>query len=198
MRALLAPKAPPPPVDNLLCTALALLWLAWRQGGADGLSIAVASLVLVTPLIRRQFKDGKVFDDLAPWAQAIRKLAAETNTPLVDLQAVAMRFGARKPPGLVDRAFQRLGLERPAGERARRLVHLAVGRRRAALLVDEVLGLRPLEAAQRQALPPLLSESAAQLDAIDVPRLALPAINDGIDLGSLYELAECLAEQGVR
>ncbi len=34
--------------------------------------------------------------------------------PLVDLQGVAMRFGARKPPGLVDRAFQRLGLERPA------------------------------------------------------------------------------------
>ena len=32
-------------------TVLALLWLAWRQGGADGLSIAVASLVLVTPLI---------------------------------------------------------------------------------------------------------------------------------------------------
>ena len=27
---------------------------------------------------------------------------------LVDLQAVAMRFGARKPRGLVDRAFQRL------------------------------------------------------------------------------------------
>jgi 16S rRNA (cytosine967-C5)-methyltransferase len=26
LRALLAPKAPPPPVDNLLCTALALLW----------------------------------------------------------------------------------------------------------------------------------------------------------------------------
>ncbi len=35
-------------------------------------------------------------------------------TPLVDLQAVAMRFGARKAPGLVDRAFPRLGLERPA------------------------------------------------------------------------------------
>lgn len=42
------------------------------------------------------------------------------------------------------------------------------------------------------------SESAEQLDQIQVPRLELPAINDGIDLGSLYELAEALAQQGVR
>lgn len=54
-----------------------------------------------------------------------------------------------------------LGLERPASEPAHRLVHLRVGRRRAALLVDEVLGLRPLDTAAQQALPPLLSESAA-------------------------------------
>jgi len=50
---------------------------------------AGAKPVLVTPLIRRQFKDGQVFDDLAPWAQAIRKLAAETHTPLVDLHALS-------------------------------------------------------------------------------------------------------------
>ena len=42
------------------------------------------------------------------------------------------------------------------------------------------------------------AESAEALDDIDVPRLELPAINDGIDLGSLYELAEALAQQGVR
>ncbi|MET0700579.1 MAG: ArsA family ATPase [Mycobacterium sp.] len=42
------------------------------------------------------------------------------------------------------------------------------------------------------------AESAEQLDAIKVPRLELPAINDGVDLGSLYELAEALAQQGVR
>jgi anion-transporting ArsA/GET3 family ATPase len=42
------------------------------------------------------------------------------------------------------------------------------------------------------------AESAEALDAIDVPRLELPAINDGVDLGSLYELAEALAQQGVR
>jgi anion-transporting ArsA/GET3 family ATPase len=42
------------------------------------------------------------------------------------------------------------------------------------------------------------AESAEQLDEIKVPRLELPAINDGIDLGSLYELADALAQQGVR
>lgn len=42
------------------------------------------------------------------------------------------------------------------------------------------------------------AESAEQLDSIKVPRLELPAINDGVDLGSLYELAEALAQQGVR
>lgn len=42
------------------------------------------------------------------------------------------------------------------------------------------------------------AESAEQLDDLDVSRLELPAIRDGVDLGSLYELAEALAHQGVR
>ena len=42
------------------------------------------------------------------------------------------------------------------------------------------------------------AESAEQLDALDVARLELPQIADGVDLGSLYELAEALAHQGVR
>ncbi|TVS86367.1 ArsA-related P-loop ATPase [Mycobacterium helveticum] len=42
------------------------------------------------------------------------------------------------------------------------------------------------------------AESAQQLEALHVPRLELPAISDGVDLGSLYELSESLAQQGVR
>ncbi|OBI98564.1 ArsA family ATPase [Mycobacterium asiaticum] len=42
------------------------------------------------------------------------------------------------------------------------------------------------------------SETAQQLDALQVPRLELPTISDGVDLGSLYELSEVLAQQGVR
>ncbi len=42
------------------------------------------------------------------------------------------------------------------------------------------------------------AESAQQLDELDLARLELPQIADGVDLGSLYELAEALAHQGVR
>lgn len=42
------------------------------------------------------------------------------------------------------------------------------------------------------------TESAQELENLHVPRLDLPTIADGVDLGSLYELAEALAQQGVR
>ncbi|MGV7471236.1 ArsA-related P-loop ATPase [Mycobacterium kansasii] len=42
------------------------------------------------------------------------------------------------------------------------------------------------------------AETAQQLDALHVPRLELPTISDDVDLGSLYELSESLAQQGVR
>lgn len=41
-------------------------------------------------------------------------------------------------------------------------------------------------------------ESAARLDEVKVARMYLPALDDGMDLGGLYELAERLTEQGVR
>ena len=42
------------------------------------------------------------------------------------------------------------------------------------------------------------TESATELERLHVPRLDLPTIADGVDLGSLYELAGVLAQQGVR
>lgn len=42
------------------------------------------------------------------------------------------------------------------------------------------------------------AESAAEIEKVHVPLLNLPTIPDGVDLGSLYELAEILAQQGVR
>ncbi|WP_405167971.1 P-loop NTPase [Nocardia sp. NBC_01499] len=41
-------------------------------------------------------------------------------------------------------------------------------------------------------------DSAAELGKVDVSRLYLPALPDGMDLGGLYELAEHLSTQGVR
>jgi lysophospholipase L1-like esterase len=46
-----------------------------------------ATPVLVTPLTRRQFVDGRLQNTLVPWADAIRQVAKETATPLVDLNA---------------------------------------------------------------------------------------------------------------
>lgn len=48
---------------------------------------AGAHPVLLTPLTRRQFADGVLIDDLAPWADSVRAVAAELDVPLVDLHA---------------------------------------------------------------------------------------------------------------
>jgi lysophospholipase L1-like esterase len=43
--------------------------------------------ILVTPLTRRQFKDGKVVRNLEDWAQATREVARATGAALLDLNA---------------------------------------------------------------------------------------------------------------
>jgi lysophospholipase L1-like esterase len=52
---------------------------------------AHAHPVLLTPLTRRQFKDGHLQNDLAPWAAAVVKVATEEKVPLVDLNALSVR-----------------------------------------------------------------------------------------------------------
>ncbi|MGH8025927.1 MAG: rhamnogalacturonan acetylesterase [Pseudoxanthomonas sp.] len=91
---------------------------------------AGAQPVLLTPLTRRQFKEGKLRDDLEPWAQATRKVAAEMDVPLVDLYArsralvqgmgpvLAMRTAQRPPaPEQVDAAQNgtTIGMPAPQG-----------------------------------------------------------------------------------
>ncbi|RDS75670.1 lysophospholipase [Alteriqipengyuania lutimaris] len=46
---------------------------------------AGATPILFTPLTRRLFEEGNVARDLDPWAAAVRRIARETDTPLVDL-----------------------------------------------------------------------------------------------------------------
>lgn len=48
--------------------------------------------VLVTPLSRRDFRRGKLYDILQPWADQVRHLAAAMQTPLVDLNADSARY----------------------------------------------------------------------------------------------------------
>ncbi len=47
--------------------------------------------ILVTPLSRRSFQNGKVVEDLAPWADATRKAAAAASAPVLDLNADSVR-----------------------------------------------------------------------------------------------------------
>ena len=51
-----------------------------------------AEPVLLTPVTRHSFEDGKLVDTHAIYARAIRAVAAETKTPLVDLDAVSMAW----------------------------------------------------------------------------------------------------------
>jgi len=61
---------------------------------------AGARPILVTPLTRRMFTDGKVSDTLDPWAAATRKVAAEMNVPLIDLNARSKQIVEALGPAL--------------------------------------------------------------------------------------------------
>ncbi|HEX9933294.1 MAG TPA: rhamnogalacturonan acetylesterase [Allosphingosinicella sp.] len=67
---------------------------------------AGARPVLVTPLARRQFVAGRHQNDLAPWAEAVRRVAAETGTPLVDLNARSAEAVQALGPALAARFAQ--------------------------------------------------------------------------------------------
>jgi lysophospholipase L1-like esterase len=53
----------------------------------DEVRAAGGTPVLMTPLTRRSFRDGKLQDDLAPWAEAMRAVARQRSVPLVDVHA---------------------------------------------------------------------------------------------------------------
>jgi len=50
---------------------------------------AGAKPVLVTPLTRRMFKNGVLQDNLGPWAETTKRIAAEMDVPVVDLHALS-------------------------------------------------------------------------------------------------------------
>jgi lysophospholipase L1-like esterase len=51
-----------------------------------------AQPVLITPVTRRKFEHDVLIDTHAPYAQAMREVAAETQTPLIDLTADSMQW----------------------------------------------------------------------------------------------------------
>ena len=67
---------------------------------------AGAKPVLLTPLTRRQFTGGTLTSDLEPWAAAVRRIAAETGVPLVDLNARSAAAVQAMGPALATRFAQ--------------------------------------------------------------------------------------------
>lgn len=62
--------------------------------------------VLVTPLTRRSFVDGKLQRDLDPWAEAIRAVGKEMGVPVVDLLARSSATVEGMGPSLANRFAQ--------------------------------------------------------------------------------------------
>jgi len=60
------------------------------QRYADEVRAAGANPVLITPLTRRSFKQGRVTNDLDAWAAATRKVAADLGIPVLELNAESL------------------------------------------------------------------------------------------------------------
>ena len=81
--------------------------------------------ILVTPLARREFRDGELHNTLASWSDQVRKVAAELKVPLIDLNArsaqavqelgaVAAMDWAQAPPSAEEIEAARAGTTLPA------------------------------------------------------------------------------------
>lgn len=65
-----------------------------------------ATPVLMTPIARDEFDaGGRIKETHGAWAAAVRQVAAETHTPLIDLDARAIRFFGGVGAGKADRYF---------------------------------------------------------------------------------------------
>ncbi len=53
---------------------------------------AGATPILITPVARRTFREGKLHTSLQPWADAVQAVALEEGVPVIDLHALSMEF----------------------------------------------------------------------------------------------------------
>ncbi|TLF78759.1 ArsA family ATPase [Nocardia cyriacigeorgica] len=122
----------------------------------------------------------------------------ETADAIAELTAADLRVGTV----IVNRASQD---ELPAEQRNRaaagdldvEAIRAGLDRAGISLPEDDFQGLIT-ETVEHSATLRAQDESATELAKIDISRISLPALTDGMDLGGLYELAEHLTAQGVR
>lgn len=120
--------------------------------------------VLITSLTRRSFQNGKLKDDLGPWAAATKKVAAEEGVPVLDLNAdsaaAVQKMGpvqanllatAPPPPSVAESAASGTSIPAPKTEGVNPFDYTHLGERGAAFfgrmvadeLVEAVAELRP-------------------------------------------------------
>ncbi len=117
----------------------------------DELRAVGAVPVLVTPLTRRSFKGEQLDDQLRPWADSMRRVAADSAVPLVDLHALSTALVQSMGPAAADELA-----EAAPGQRRFDRTHL--GDRGACVFAQMMSG-----------------ELARQVPALDTPRQAKPA-----------------------
>lgn len=61
--------------------------------------------VLVTPMERRRWKDGKPQETLTDFAEAVRQVGKEENVPVIDLHAMSLKFYEALGPDKSKQAF---------------------------------------------------------------------------------------------
>lgn len=129
----------------------------------DEIEAAGAVPVLVTPLVRRTFRDGRLVNDLEPWSDATRTVALARRLPWIDLNtrsALAVeRMGEDEASTLANaEAFDRTHLGPRGAEYFARMVA-----RELALSVPALAGvLRPGVLDPRGTRPQLTAEQAAR------------------------------------
>jgi lysophospholipase L1-like esterase len=106
---------------------------SWLMRYVDLARAKGAQPVLITPVARRRFANGVLIDTHAQYAEAVREVAAQSRTPVIDLTADSMRWisslgdEASKRFYLEDNShFTELGARKVADLVATRLVELNV------------------------------------------------------------------------
>jgi lysophospholipase L1-like esterase len=124
-----------------------------------------AQPILITPVARRHFKDGALLDTHGAYARAVREVAAQSHTPLIDLTADSMQWLA----SLGDSASRRYFLNYTPEDRVARFpdgyednTHFnEMGARKVAELVaGRLAGLKlPISRRVRQSRPGLTRDT---------------------------------------
>jgi hypothetical protein len=118
--------------------------------------------VLATPLVRRAFHGGRHADDLAPWAQSMRAVAAREQVPLADLHAASQSLVEAMGAEAADRLAQAAPGE-PAFDRTH------VGARGACVFAEAMLGALSATASGLAGLP-LPTPQPGRCDGVAPPQ----------------------------